>query len=130
MRSYETVVVMKPDLQAEEIENNIKSIKDYLEKNKCEIVKEENWGKKKLAYEIDKYKEGAYYYIAYTTDNYAVPKELEKSFNLNENILRYISVKLEDKQASNKKHITSSHEKNKSEEQKEEISTREEQKSE
>jgi len=36
-------------------------------KGKCQILKEENWGKRKLAYEIDKYREGQYYYIKYAT---------------------------------------------------------------
>lgn len=99
MRSYETIVVIKPDLPDEEVGKIYQNIKNYLEKNNCQLIKEENWGKRKLAYEIKKYKEGLYYYIKYNASNYNIPSGLEKSFNLNENILRYISVKLEDKKA-------------------------------
>lgn len=97
MRLYETIFVVKPDLSGEDLEKIYRTVTEYLEKNDCQILKEENWGKRKLAYEVNKYKEGQYYYIKYSTNNYGLPKELERSFNLNENILRYISVKLDDK---------------------------------
>jgi small subunit ribosomal protein S6 len=100
MRSYETIVIIKPDLAGEEVEKIYKNTLDYLEKSNCQIIKEENWGKRKLAYEIDKYKEGIYYYFRYNSINYNIPKELEKSFNLNESILRYISVKLYEKKST------------------------------
>jgi small subunit ribosomal protein S6 len=99
MRLYETVFVVKPDIAGEDLEKIYRNVIEYLEKNNCQILKEENWGKRKLAYEINKYKEGQYYYIKYSSSNYDLPKELERSFNLNENILRYISVKLDSKKA-------------------------------
>lgn len=96
MRSYETVFIVKPELVGESFEKICNSVKDFLEKGSCQIIKEENWGKRRLAYEIDKYREGQYYYIKYATNNFDVPKELERFFNLNEGVLRYLSVKIED----------------------------------
>jgi small subunit ribosomal protein S6 len=96
MRLYETIFIVKPDIIGEGFEELYKNVKDFLEKTNCQVLKEENWGKRKLAYEIDKYKEGQYCYVKYVANNHDAPKELERLFNLNEGILRYISVKIED----------------------------------
>ena len=66
-------------------------IRKYLEKN-GKVSEEENLGKKKLAYEVKKY-EYAYYYVINFTGKASIIPELERKYRINENILKFITIK-------------------------------------
>ncbi|WP_456404648.1 30S ribosomal protein S6 [Hydrogenimonas sp.] len=99
-RHYETLFVVKPTLTEEEIKSQIENVKSILEKNGAEIAATYDWGMRKLAYEIEKNPRG-YYYVFYYTAPSSLIKELERNFRYNEEIIRYLNVKYE-----NKKEIT------------------------
>ncbi len=99
-RHYETLFVVKPTLTEEEIKAQIDAVKSILEKNGAEIAATYDWGMRKLAYEIEKNPRGYYYVIYYTAPGTLI-KELERNFRYNEEIIRYMNVKYENKKEIN-----------------------------
>ena len=91
MNNYETIFLMKDDITEKQRNMVVDTIKQYLNEN-AEISNEENLGKKKLAYDIRKY-QYAYYYIIHFTGKATVVPELERNYRINENILKFITVK-------------------------------------
>lgn len=94
MRVYETLFVLKPDLEKEAIEELVGKVKAVIEAA-GEIVKVDEWGKRKLAYEIDKkYQEGFYVLVDFKSDN-SVLDALDHLYKINEQFIRSIVIKKE-----------------------------------
>lgn len=91
MNKYESVIIIKPNLKEGEIESIVTGITDLINEN-GEVTKVEKMGVKKLAYEIQKNKEG-YYIIFYFEVRSEFIVELERHYRINENILKFITVK-------------------------------------
>ncbi len=87
--------ILRPDLEEENRNNAIEKFKSIIEQD-GEIEEVNEWGLKKLAYEIDKLKEGYYVLINFKA-NTDLPKELERNFRISDHVIRYIVVNLEDK---------------------------------
>jgi len=95
MRTYELMFIIKPDLQEENIKENTEQIKSIIEQNGGKITREENWGKKTLAYEIDNYEEGHYIVLNFEGEG-KVAKAIGPKLRHNEDIMRWIIVRLDD----------------------------------
>ncbi|SKC88308.1 30S ribosomal protein S6 [Maledivibacter halophilus] len=95
MRKYETMFIVKPDVEEEKRNELIEKFKGIIETD-GEIEEVNEWGTKKLAYEIDKLKEGYYVLINFKA-NTDLPKELERNFKITDGIIRYIVINLEEK---------------------------------
>ena len=94
MAFYETVFVLRQDLTQQQADELAREFKSIIIDNKGKILKEESWGLRSLAYKIKKNKKG--HYILLETDAPApVIAELERKLGLNENVLRFMTVKLE-----------------------------------
>ncbi len=94
MRRYETIFITLPDLSEEEQAALQEKIRSLISAYKGEIINLEDWGIKKLSYEIRKNKNGRYYFLDYR----AVPdlvREIERNFRLNDRVLRYLTVKVQ-----------------------------------
>ena len=61
-----------------------------------EVTKVDDWGKRRLAYEINKIKEGYYYFIDFSANGDA-PAEIESRIRIMESVMRYLTIRLEDK---------------------------------
>jgi small subunit ribosomal protein S6 len=96
IRHYETMFIVKPTLTEEETQKEFELVKSNIEKNGGEIVTTEDMGSRTLAYEIEKNKRGHYYVIYFKAPTESI-KELERTYKINENILRFIFVKYESK---------------------------------
>ena len=94
MNEYESVIIIKPNLEEGEIEGIITKISDLINQN-GEVTKVEKMGVKTLAYEIKKNKEG-YYIIFYFEAKADVIFELERNYRINENIIKFITVRNDD----------------------------------
>jgi small subunit ribosomal protein S6 len=70
------------------------AIKDLIQQNQGEIYNEENWGRRNLAYPINKFNSGYYFLINYKTENYKLPAILEYNLRINEDIIRFLNMKL------------------------------------
>ncbi len=96
MKQYELLFVVKPTLTEEEIASEIANVKASIEKDGGEIVATQDVGMKKLAYEVAKANRG-YYTVYYFSANPASINEIERLIRLNENILKFMTVKYESK---------------------------------
>lgn len=94
MRTYETIVVIDSLLKSEEIDGIIEKVERILKNNGGNIVSIERLGKKRLAYEIKKRQYGYYVEIVFEAPS-SLLRILEKEYQLEENILRYLTVHLD-----------------------------------
>lgn len=94
MTNYEAVFVFKPDLEEAAREEILTRLKDVITES-GEIKEIEDWGNRKLAYEINYIKEGHYMIIHFVADG-SVVKELERRARISDHIIRYLVIKVED----------------------------------
>lgn len=92
---YESAVLINAALDDEQIQSQISRIKEAVTNNNGEIKEIEDWGRKRLAYPINKSKIGYYVFFRYEAQNTSVAK-LERMFNLDEQVLRYLTLKLDE----------------------------------
>ena len=95
MNQYETVFILTPVLSDEQMKETVEKFKKILTDNGAEIVNEETWGLKKMAYAIQKKSTGFYCLLEFKVEPTIVEK-LETGFRRDEKVIRYITVK-EDK---------------------------------
>ena len=91
---YETVFIMTPVLSEEQMGETVKKYKKILTDGGTEIVTEENWGLRKLAYPIQKKSTGFYYSVEFKGPGKVI-SEMEVIFKRDERILRFLTVKLD-----------------------------------
>ena len=89
MRPYEMVVVLQADLDEEDLQAQLVAIKGWIESSDGSIVEIDTWGRRRLAYPINKQREG-YYTIYKLSLPAAAPLVLERNLRLNENVLRFL----------------------------------------
>ncbi len=94
MNQYETVFIMTPVLSDEQMKEAVKKYQDFLKEKGAEIVHEEAWGLRKLAYPIQKKSSGFYHLIEFT-NNGEIIRDFEVAFKRDERILRFLTVKLD-----------------------------------
>ncbi|MGI6711333.1 MAG: 30S ribosomal protein S6 [Bacillota bacterium] len=92
MREYEAMYIIRPDLDEEATQAVISKFSSLIESNGGELVKMEPWGKRRLAYEINKIREGYYVLLKFKGDA-KVPFELERNFKISDEIIRYLILK-------------------------------------
>ena len=95
MNKYELVVVVSAKLEEEERAAEIEKVSNLVTRFGGTITDVEEWGKKKLAYEIQKMSEAYYYFIHFDTGNTDCPNEIEDQIRIMENVIRYLCVKVE-----------------------------------
>ena len=94
MTKYELALVVNAKLEDEERLATVEKAKEYITRFGGVITNVDDWGKKRLAYEIQKMKEGFYYFIQFDAETPA-PAEIEKHVRIMENVIRYLCVKQE-----------------------------------
>ena len=93
MNKYESMYILKPDLTDEARNAQIEKFKSLVEQNGGKIEKVDEWGQKKLAYEINYIKEG--YYVLMTFESAPeLPAELERNYKISDSVLRYNVIRL------------------------------------
>lgn len=96
MNKYELTFIVKPDLEESLIKGVNESVKAKLEEMKATILEEKEWGQRELAYEINKYKTGYYFYYLIEEKDAEAVKEFDRVALINENIIRHLVVKVEE----------------------------------
>ena len=94
MNQYETVFILTPVLSDEQMKETVEKFKGVLTQAGAEIISEENWGLKKLAYPIDKKTTGFYELIEFNAAPETI-KTLEIAYRRDEKVLRFLTVKME-----------------------------------
>ena len=92
MRNYELSVVLFSTLSEEEKVATLEKVKELITRFGGEITNVDDWGKRKLAYEIEKQREGFYYFIQFQAETTA-PAEIESRIRIMDNVLRFLIVK-------------------------------------
>jgi len=94
MSRYELALVVSAKIEDEARAAVVEKAKAYVTRFGGTITEVEEWGKKRLAYEVQKMREGFYYFIQFEAEA-TCPAELEKRVRIMENVLRYLVVKKE-----------------------------------
>ena len=96
MRKYEIMFIVKPDLEEGAIKEVFDSMKGVLESKKANILEAKEMGQRELAYEINKYKNGYYFYFLVEEENADAINEFDRLALINENIIRHLVVRVEE----------------------------------
>lgn len=94
MNKYELAVVVSAKIEDDERAQVIEKVKALVERFGGQISDVDEWGKKRLAYEIQKMKEAYYYFIHFESDTKA-PGEIEQRIRIMEGVIRYLCVRQE-----------------------------------
>ena len=94
MNQYETVFIMTPVLSDQQMKETVEKFKGILAANGAEIINEESWGLKKMAYPIEKKSTGFYQLLEFKAEPQVI-ETLEVGFRRDERILRFLTVKME-----------------------------------
>jgi len=92
-RCYELLFAVRPDAGEDTVKGVIQRVKELVEGSKGQVIKTEDWGKRKVAYPLHKYPEG-HYVLVNLTGPPALPKEIERVLKTNEDVLRCQTVKV------------------------------------
>ena len=94
MRKYESVYILRPDFDEETIKSMVERFSNVVIEQGGEVVKVDEWGIRRLAYPIEKYREG-YYVVMNFHAEADVPKELERVFKITDGVMRYMVIREE-----------------------------------
>ena len=97
MRYYETIYIVNPNLDNNTLSNIIVEIAKELAKTKSKVINHYNWGKKRLAYPIDKQKYGSYIILQYEAGDKSKINDFDTWMKLNNAIVRHMTILLDEK---------------------------------
>ena len=92
MNKYELAVVVNANIEDEERNATVDKCKALIERFGGQITNVDDWGKKRLAYEVQKMREAFYYFIQFDAETDA-PREIENRVRIMENVMRFLVVK-------------------------------------
>jgi len=92
---YELGVIVRATLDEETLQAEMDRIRGLLDRFGATIEKEDKWGRRRLAYPIQKQNEGVYTFITYTAPS-STPLEVESRLRLMENVLRFLTINIDD----------------------------------
>jgi len=95
MRRYEIVYIINPDLDTEPLGEVVAKFSDMITKLKGYVLKVNEWGKRKLAYEVKRFDKGYYVVCDFCGEPNTVT-EIERNLKLDDRVLKYITVKVAD----------------------------------
>jgi small subunit ribosomal protein S6 len=98
MKKYETIFILNPDLEEEQTQSAIEKVKGIISQNNGEILKVEDWGKRKLAYQVKKKAKGHYILIHFRGSPTLI-SELERNFRVMDAVIKFQSVRLDERLA-------------------------------
>ncbi len=96
MRVYEQLFIMKPDVLEEEITAFIDQMKAYITTAGGTVDKVENWGKRRLAYKVDKFKDGNYVLMQFSSEVTTVSKEVERRLRVADSVIKFLTVRIDE----------------------------------
>ena len=95
MRNYELGFVIHPEVEQSDVTQSVDRVGQYVSAGDGEVTSVDVWGRRSLAYPISKHKEGTYVFLHAQLDPQAI-QELERNLKLDEEILRYLLIRLEE----------------------------------
>jgi len=95
MRIYEELFIVKPDAPEEEVDTFVETLRTQLTNTGATVDKVEKWGKRKLAYRVDKYREGSYVLLQFSANAETV-KELERRLRVSDVVIKFLTVRIDE----------------------------------
>ncbi len=95
MRRYEVAVVLAPTLTEEEVDQSIETFQKIAEEKQAQVADVDNWGKRKLAYPINKHNEGIYVILTLEEPAAQSVAELERRFKVMESVIRFLTIRVD-----------------------------------
>ena len=95
MRRYETIFIASPTLTDEQSDELVKQFEGIIAEQGGELLKTDKWGRKKLAYEVQKFSEG-YYTLFEMNAGPDLIAELERRFRNHDSVIKYLSVRMDE----------------------------------
>jgi small subunit ribosomal protein S6 len=95
MRIYEELFIVKPDAPEEELDQFVEQLRAQVVAAGGTVDKIDKWGKRKLAYRVDKYREGSYVLMQFTAGPETV-KEFERRLRVSDAVLKFITVRIDE----------------------------------
>ena len=95
MNNYESIFIMDPDLEEAQAQATIEKVKGIITQNNGEILKSEDWGKRKLAYDVKKKPRG-HYILTTFSGSPALLSELHRNFRVMDAVIKFQSVRLDE----------------------------------
>jgi small subunit ribosomal protein S6 len=95
---YETTVILRPELTTERVEEELNRIRTPITKHAGKVISIKHWGRKKLAYEIEKLHRGIYVTVKYVGAG-DLASDIERQLRLSERVMRFLTVKTQNKVA-------------------------------
>ncbi|MFJ8064282.1 30S ribosomal protein S6 [Psychrobacillus sp. NPDC096426] len=96
MRTYELMYIIQPAIEEDAKKALVERFNEILTSNGAEIIEAKDWGKRRLAYEINDLREGYYQIVKANADSKAIDEYIRLA-NINEDIIRHIAVRIDDK---------------------------------
>ncbi|NDI36931.1 30S ribosomal protein S6 [Chengkuizengella sediminis] len=91
MRKYELMYIIRPDIEQEAVDATVEKFQGIINNGGGEITKHDVMGKRRLAYEIDKFRDGVYVLVNFSTES-AVVDELDRVMRISDEIVRHLVV--------------------------------------
>ncbi|MEJ2077238.1 MAG: 30S ribosomal protein S6 [Acidobacteriota bacterium] len=95
MRRYEVVFVLAPTMTDEEVDQLVESYSTVAQEVGAEVVQVDKWGKRRLAFPVQKHNEGYYTVLTLEEDAAKSVAELERRFKVNDSVIRFLSVRID-----------------------------------
>ena len=92
MNKYELAVVVSAKIEDDARTETIEKVKEIIARFGGNVTDVDEWGKRRLAYEIQKMKEGYYYFVRFEADS-TVPAEVESRLRIMENVIRFLCIR-------------------------------------
>lgn len=92
MNKYELALVVNAKIEDDARTATVEKAKEYITRFGGTVTEVEDWGKKRLAYEVQKVREGFYYFIQFEAEP-SVPAQIEQNVRIMDNVLRFLCVK-------------------------------------
>jgi small subunit ribosomal protein S6 len=94
-RIYEELFIIKPDVPEEEVDQFVEQMRGVVTNTGGTVDKVDKWGKRKLAYRVEKYREGSYVLFQFTADATAV-KEFERRLRVADMVIKFLTVRIDE----------------------------------
>ena len=96
MRSYEMLFIIRPDVPEEEIDGIVEPLKSVVTAGGGAVDKVDKWGKRRLAYRVQKYREGYYVLLQLSTEKAAeMVKEIERRLRVSDTVIKFLTVRID-----------------------------------
>lgn len=92
---YETMYILRPDISDETVDQAISQYQDMLTESGADMMETQHRGKRRLAYEINRYREGIYIQMNYQAPGSAIAP-MERAMRLSEDVIRYLTIRFEE----------------------------------